>query len=433
MPGLRYEEYRQHIDDLVKAATVAADPAHALSTHWPIVMDEVDAFYVVGVGKASLEMSLQLEKMVGNRLKGGAVAVVPQRLARLEQQPRTFQFYPASHPIPDHSNLKATRAIANIAKQVSEGDTLIALISGGGSAHLVLPAGDLTFDDVAKMTEALQKAGAPIRALNTVRKHIEQLKGGGLLRLAYPAEVWSFILSDVVGDSLNTIASAPTASDPTTYADAIAVLERYGVKTAVPNVTRHLERGMLGEYPETLKPGDPLLQKVHNMLIGSNRVVLEAVRKHAKSTGWNVVGFEFGLEGEARIEGLNLAMLTLSLIDRPDRPCAYVQGGETTVTVHGEGKGGRSQEMALAAAIHLDGIEGLALVNFTTDGIDGPTDAAGAVVTGETCARARAVGMDPEEYLSRNDSYTFFERLGDLIKLGATGTNLNDVAIALVY
>jgi hydroxypyruvate reductase len=169
------------------------------------------------------------------------------------------------------------------------------------------------------------------------------------------------------------------------------------------------------------------------MLIGSNRLVLEAARKHARKEGWNVVGFEFGIEGEARIEGLNMAMLIHSLLDRPDRPCCYIMGGETAVTIHGQGKGGRNTELLLAAAIHLDGVEHVALAGFATDGIDGPTDAAGAIVTGETCARARAEGMDPQEFLNRNDSYTLFNRLGDLIRIGATGTNLNDVFLALVY
>lgn len=433
MSSFDYKDYSKHAHSLVEAAMRAADPAHALATHWPILMDQAERIYVVGAGKASLEMSLQLQKLCGERLKGGAVAVVPERFEKLTELPRHFQLYPAPHPIPDHRTLRATRAIANVARQVGEGDTLIALISGGGSAHLLLPAGDLTFDDVFHITEALQHAGAPIKALNTVRKHIEQLKGGGLLRLAYPARMWSYILSDVVGDSLNTIASGPTASDPTTYEDALEVLERYGVRDAVPAVTRHLEAGMRDEYPETVKPGDPILMHVRNMLIGSNRLVLEGARKHAKKEGWNIIGFEFGVEGEARIEGLNVAMLIHSLVERPDRPCCYILGGEMSVTVHGHGKGGRNTELLLAAAIHLDGLENVALAAFATDGIDGPTDAAGAIVTGDTCARARALGMDPQDYLNRNDSYTLFDRLGDLIRTGATGTNVNDVVFALVY
>lgn len=433
MPAPQYKDHTEHINALVDVSMRSANPAHALATHWPIVMDQAEKIYVVGAGKASLDMALELQKLCDDRLKGGAVAVVSERFEKLGDLPKHFQLYPAPHPIPDHRTLRATRAIANVARQVGEGDTLIALISGGGSAHLMLPAGDLTFDDVFHATEALQRAGAGIRSLNTVRKHIEQLKGGGLLRLAYPAQVWSFILSDVVGDSLNTIASGPTASDPTTYEDALKVLDRYGVRDAVPAVTNHLEAGVRGAFPETVKPGDPILMHVRNMLIGSNRLVLEAARKHAKSEGWNVVGFEFGIEGEARVEGLNIGMKVHGLIERPDRPVCYIMGGETSVTVHGQGKGGRNTEMLLAAAIQLDGLENVALAAFATDGIDGPTDAAGGIVTGDTCARARALGMDPQEYLNLNDSYTLLNRLGDLIRTGVTGTNLNDVIFALVY
>jgi glycerate 2-kinase len=433
MALLRFEDHKQHLEAFVTAAMRASDSGHAVASHWPILMNDAKNIYLVGAGKASLEMSLEIERLCGDRLKGGAIAVVPEILAMHADRAHRFQIYPAAHPLPDHSNLKATRAIANIARQVGEDSTLIAVISGGGSAHLVLPAGDLTFDDISKITDVLQKAGAPIKALNTVRKHVEQLKGGGLLRLAYPAQVWSYILSDVIGDSLNTIASGPTASDPTTYQDSLDVLVRYGVREAVPAVTSHLEAGVRGEHPETLKPGDPILNHVHNMLIGSNRLVLEAVRKHARVTGWNLAGMEFGKEGEARIEGLNLAMFIHSLLERPDRPLCWLQGGEFTVTVHGGGKGGRNTEMALAAASHLDGVDGVAIAAFATDGIDGPTDACGAVVSGATMARARALGMDPQEYLNKNDSYGFFDKLGDLIKTGPTGTNLNDVMVASVY
>jgi len=433
MSDLKFKDHVKHINALVSAATRAADAAHAVATHWPMLMDEARNIFVVGAGKASIEMALEVEKLCGDRLKGGAIAVVPERLARHVDEPHRFSLYPAAHPVPDHSNLKATRAIANVAKQVGEDNTLIAVFSGGGSAHLVLPAGDLTFDEVIRFSETLRRAGAPIKALNTVRKHVEQLKGGGLLRLAYPAQVWAFILSDVVGDSLNTIASGPTASDPTTYQDALDVLDRYSVRDAVPAITKHLEAGARGEHPETLKPGDPILTHVRNMLIGSNRLVLEAARKHARTEGWNIVGMEFGKEGEARIEGLNLAMYMHSLLERPDRPLCWLQGGEMTVTIHGSGKGGRNTEMALAAAMHLEGVNNVALCAFATDGIDGPTDAAGAIVTGNTLARARALGLDAQEYLNKNDSYGFFDKLGDLIRIGATGTNVNDLAFALVY
>ncbi|MBN1428089.1 MAG: glycerate kinase [Anaerolineae bacterium] len=433
MPTLLHEEHAKHIYSLIEVVTQAADPARALSNHWPSTLDNMSRCYMVGAGKASLEMALQLQTLCGDKLVGGTVAVVPERLSRLSEPPHGFDVFPASHPLPDERNLLASQSIATIARKAEEVDILVALISGGGSSHLMLPAGELVFEDLRRVTALLQRAGAPIRALNTVRKHCEVLKGGGLLRLAYPAQVWAFILSDVVGDSLNVIASGPTSPDPTTYADALKVLDYYNLHESVPAITSHLEMGARGDIPETLKPGDPILTNVHNILIGNNRLVLEAARKHATRSGWHVIGFEFGVEGEARIEGLNLAMRVHSLLDRPDRPLCYLMGGETSVTVHGEGRGGRNQELALAAAIHLDGLERVALAAFATDGVDGPTDAAGAIVTGETCARARALGMDAQEYLNNNDSHTFFDRIGSLIRTGPTGTNVNDVTMALIY
>ncbi|MBN1312065.1 MAG: glycerate kinase [Anaerolineae bacterium] len=433
MQPLHYEDHTKHVYSLIETVTQAADPARALANHWPSTLDNMGKCYMVGAGKASLEMALKLQEICGSRLLGGAVAVVPDRLSRLNEPPKGIEVFPASHPLPDERNLLASRAIASIARKAGKVDTLIALISGGGSSHLMLPAGELTFEDLRSITALLQRAGAPIQALNTVRKHCEVLKGGGLLRLAYPAQLWAFILSDVVGDALNVIASGPTSPDPTTYADALKVLDYYNLRDAVPAVTGHLEAGERGEIQETLKPGDPILTNVHNLLIGNNRLVLEAARKHAKHSGWHVIGFEFGVEGEARLEGLSLAMRVHSLLDRPDRPLCYLMGGETSVTVHGEGRGGRNQELALAAAIHLDGLEKVALAAFATDGVDGPTDAAGAIVTGETCARARTLGMDAQEYLNNNDSYTFFDRLGSSIRTGPTGTNVNDVTIALIY
>lgn len=433
MSDLRFADHVDHINAVIDAAMEAADPARALASKWPNALSKTERCYVAGTGKASLEMALQLEKLLGERLLGGAVAVVPERLARLDTPPQRFTAYPAAHPLPDERNVHAARQIAKVASQAKEGDTLIALISGGGSAHLTLPVDDLWLDDLRGITEALQLAGAPITHLNMVRKHCELLKGGGLARLAHPASVWAFILSDVVGDPLDVIASGPTAPDPTTYADALDVLKYYNLLDVVPRVTEHLRAGARGERPETVKPGDAVLAHVQNMLIGSNRLAVGAARRRAKEAGWNVVGYELGVEGEARVVGMGLALRAHDLSGRPDRPCCWMMGGETTVTVHGEGKGGRNQEVALAAALAIDGVENIAIASFATDGVDGPTAAAGAIVTGQTCARAREMGLDPQEYLNNNNSYVFFQQVGELIQLGPTGTNVNDIVVALVY
>jgi glycerate 2-kinase len=432
-PVPRYTDREQHVRAFVDSALAAANPARALEANWPPALDEARRKVVVGAGKAALEMALKLDELCKGDLAGGAVAVVPERLERLDVLPASFTAYPTSHPLPDERNVEAARSIARVAREAGEGDTLIALISGGGSAMLTLPADGLTLDDLRAITDALQKAGAPITGLNTVRKHCEQLKGGGLARLAHPAEVWAFILSDVVGDPLDVIASGPTAPDPTTYGEALAVLDAYDLRGVSPAVTGHLEAGARGEHPETVKPGDPVLDRVTNRLIGSNRIALEAVRDYAESSGWRVAGFEVGVEGEARLIGAQLAMLALDIRQRADRPACYLMGGETTVTVQGKGRGGRNQELALAAAIELDGAEGIVIASIATDGVDGPTDAAGAFVTGETCTQARALGLDPADYLDQNDSYHFFEQVGGLIKLGPTGTNVNDLMMAFVY
>ncbi len=327
----------------------------------------------------------------------------------------------------------AAQAIAEVARKADKGDKLIVLLSGGGSAHLTLPAGGLTFEDVRVITGALQRAGAPIGQLNTVRKHIEQLKGGGLARLAVPAQVWTFILSDVIGDSLHEIASGPTAADPTTYEEALSLLRDYRLMEVSPRIVAHLEAGARGDIAETIKPGDDSFKYVTNLLIGSNRQGLIRARQEAQKEGWQVVGFELGVEGEARLTGMRLGWLSHHLAERPDRPCCWIIGSETTVTVHGSGKGGRNQELALSAAISMDGVENIALAAFATDGVDGASDAAGAIVTGHTCAAGRALGMDPQAYLNNNDSNTFFKRVGGLIETGPTGTNINDIAFLLAY
>lgn len=430
MPELQFDDHDAHIDALIRAALDAADPKKALAAHWPAELSQRSCT-VVGAGKASLEMADQLAVLCGDSLLGGAVAVVPERLELGSADgSRSYAVYPAAHPLPDDRNIRAAQAIAEAASNLGEGDTLIGLISGGGSAHLTLPADGLTLDDLRQIAKVLMEAGAPIQDLNAVRKHCEQLKGGGLARLGYPAAIHSFILSDVLGDPLDVIASGPTAPDPTTYADALAVLDRFGMRDAVPAVSAHLEAGAEGKLPETLKPGDPVFERVEHTIIGSNLMAVEAVESAAQSMGWEVGTVESGVEGEAGQVGQRLAALAR---ERQSRRACHLFGGETTVTVRGNGKGGRNTEMALAAAIALDGVPDVAVFTLATDGIDGPTDSAGAIVTGETCARARELGLDPQAYLEDNDSYSFFDRVGGLIKLGATGTNVNDVAGVLVY
>jgi hydroxypyruvate reductase len=440
MGKLLFRDHRAHLDSLIAAALRAADPGARLQAHLPLIAHQVEQArrcWVVGAGKASLEMALKLHEWLGARIAGGAVAVVPERLPLVDAPTRRalpFQLYPAAHPLPDERNLRAAESVAEVAAQARAGDLVLGLISGGGSAQLTLPAAGLTLADLQNVTQALLKAGAPIQALNAVRKHCERLKGGGLLRLIAPARAHAFILSDVIGDPLDVIASGPVSPDATTYADALNVLARYGAPDISGPVRRHLEAGAGGERPETLKPGDELLALASHTIIGSNVLAVEAVRAAAESQGIAVLHVETGVQGEARQVGERLGALARWLAGQSGAwPRCAILGGETTVTVRGEGRGGRNQELALAAALAVEGWPHVAIAAFSTDGVDGPTPAAGACVTGETCQRARSLGRDPLAYLNRNDSHTFFAHLGSLIITGPTGTNVNDLTLLVVY
>ena len=314
---------------------------------------------------------------------------------------------------------------------------MLAVISGGGSALLTLPWPGLDLGDLQNTTDLLLRAGATIVELNAVRKHLSQIKGGGLARLAGGARVASLILSDVVGDPLDVIASGPTVPDPTTFADAMTVLDRYGLRDRVPRaIRRHLESGLRGQLPDTPKEGADLFSRVHNVIVGSNRLAAEAAVREAQTRGLNAWLLSTFVEGEAREVAQVAAALAKELVnyDRPvPRPACLVWGGETTVTVRGQGKGGRNQELALAAALSMQDLPGVLLVALGTDGTDGPTDAAGAVSTGETVSRAAALGLDPFAYLADNDAYPFFDALGDLIRTGPTGTNVNDLLLLFAF
>jgi hydroxypyruvate reductase len=337
----------------------------------------------------------------------------------------------AGHPLPDDAGVIGTQQIANLLAETTERDLVLAVISGGGSALMTLPAEDLTLADLQGTTDLLLRCGATIVELNAVRKHLSQVKGGGLARLAAPAPVVSLVLSDVVGDPLDVIASGPLSPDTTIFGDAWAVLERYDLVHQVPtSVRKRLQLGFDGGLPDTPKPGDALFRRVQNVIVGSNRQAAEAAVAEARMHGLNALLLSTFVEGEAREVARVAAGLAKELViyDRPvSRPACLVWGGETTVKVRGQGKGGRNQELALAAAMALDSLPGVLLVALGTDGTDGPTDAAGAVATGETISRARAVGLDPAAYLKDNDAYRFFDALADLIRTGPTGTNVNDL------
>ncbi len=330
----------------------------------------------------------------------------------------------AGHPVPDQSSVRGAQAVADLARQATARDLVLCLLSGGGSALLTLPVPGLTLADLQALTDALLRSGATINELNTVRKHWSRIKGGRLAHLVAPATLVTLVLSDVVGDPLDVIASGPTVPDPSTVADAQAVLERYGIWTgrAVP-------------FQETPKPGDPAFERVQHVIVGSNRLAAVAAVEQARRLGFGALLLSTYVEGEAREVARVAAALAKGMRGHGDPlspPACLVWGGETTVTIRGAGKGGRNQELALAAALALDGWPGVLVMALATDGTDGPTDAAGAIATGETVARARALGLDPQAALDVNDSYPFFDALDDLILTGPTGTNVNDLLFVLV-
>ena len=322
-----------------------------------------------------------------------------------------------NHPIPGADSLAAGRAARKFISRLTPDDLLICLISGGGSALMAEPL--IPLEELQALTSALLASGVSIQEVNTVRRHLDSLKGGGLAQTANGARIVNLILSDVVGDSLETIASGPTAPDPSTVEDAIRVVGR----SATPTY----------RFRETLKPGDPIFARVSNHIIASNETALRAAKRQAEAEGFFAQVIETNLQGEARETGQRLAeSLVVATRSRP-RPFCLLAGGETTVTVRGSGKGGRNQELALAAVESLRGMEDVMLVSLATDGEDGPTDAAGAVATGESAGRAESLAMASAVFLSANDAYSFFATLGDLIQPGPSGTNVNDLVLMFAF
>ena len=389
--------------------------------------------YVVGAGKAGAPMARAVEEILGERLTAGQVNVkyghtMPTRAVVLHE---------AGHPIPDEAGLAGGEAIAALLESVGQNDLVLCLISGGGSALMSLPVEGISLADMRILTDALLRKGATINEINAIRKHLERMKGGNLSRLAYPAQVISLILSDVVGSPLDVIASGPTVPDGSTFAEAYGLLERYGLVSEVPPaISIHLQRGARGEIADTPKAGDPVLARTRNLIIASNDVAASAAERCAQEMGFHTLVLTTYLEGEAREAAKVLAAVAREVVSsgRPvPRPACLISGGETTVTVRGHGKGGRNQEMALMAAMRIQGLDDVAIVCLATDGSDGPTDASGALADGRTLQRASALGLDAWACLQENDSYTYFAALSDLLLTGPTHTNVNDLALIFAW
>ncbi len=388
--------------------------------------------FVLGAGKASARMAQQVEAILGRRVTGGLINVKDGHATKL----RRIEVNECSHPAPDARGLAGARRMTAIAEAAGARDLILCLISGGASALAPLPAPPVTLGDKRSITSLLLASGATIHEMNAVRKHLSLWKGGQLARAAAPATVVSLILSDVVGDDLDVIGSGPTAPDRSTFADARRILERRGVLARAPaRVVERIERGCSGLEPETPKPGDPALRHVRNIVVGGNRLSLDAAAHEARALGYRPLILSSSIEGETREAALVHAAIAreAAATGHPvRRPACIVSGGETTVTLRGNGLGGRNQEFTLAAAIALAGLERCVVFSAGTDGTDGPTDAAGAIADGRTLARAAALGLDARERLDANDSYHFFDPLGDLVRTGPTLTNVMDIHLFLL-
>ncbi len=388
--------------------------------------------WVVGAGKAGATMAAALEQLLGSRITAGLVNVKYGHTAKLSR----IDLNECGHPVPDEAGVRGAERIADMVGFASERDLVIAVISGGASALLPLAARPVTLAEKQATTKLLLASGANIHEINSVRKHISAVKGGQLARLAAPATLLALLLSDVIGDDLDVIGSGPAAPDSSTFASARSVIQKYGIADAVPPaVLARIDAGMHGEIAETPKPGDPVFARVQNLVVGSNRLAVDAAVRKARRLGFRPLVLSTRIEGETREVARMHAAIAREVVasGQPLRaPACLISGGETTVTLRGAGLGGRNQEFALAAAIDLAGCDNIVVLSGGTDGTDGPTDAAGAIADGTTLARAAALGMNAHGYLADNDSYHFFEPLGDLLDTGPTGTNVMDVRLLLV-
>ncbi|MBI4908051.1 MAG: glycerate kinase [Acidobacteria bacterium] len=429
---------------ILRAALKAADPVEAVARHLSVdghslhvgrqrySLEMFQRVFVIGAGKASAAMAVAVERALGRRIHSGLINVKYGHVARL----RRIELNECGHPVPDEAGVAGSRRLAAMVDGAGEGDLVICLVSGGGSALMPAPAEPITLAEKQETTRLLLACGATIHEINTIRKHVSSLKGGQLARAAYPATVVTLILSDVIGDNLDVIGSGPTAPDSSTFSAALAILRKYAILDRVPPAVRErLEQGLEGRIAETPKPGAKELSRTQNVIVGSNRLAVAAAKKHASSLGYRALVLSTAIQGETRdIAGMHAAIAReVRDSGQPLRaPACIISGGETTVTLRGQGKGGRNQEFALAAAIEIEGLRDIVLLSAGTDGNDGPTDAAGALCDGQTVARATAAGLNAAAFLADNNSYAYFDAIGDLIRTGPTNTNVMDVRLALI-
>jgi hydroxypyruvate reductase len=425
-----YSDQREHVGQLIGAALQAADPEAAVRRHLSLQPDGVrvgqrvfpltlkSKLYVIALGKAAPAMVRAACDVLGARLEAGIATALTSKPTRL---PDRVQVIVAGHPLPDAGSLLAGRAMLDLARRAGKGDLIVALISGGGSAMAECPVPGVELDDLRRLTGLLLDAGAPIAAINSIRGELSLLKAGGLARATAPAQVVGLLLSDVVGNDPASIASGPTVTRASRHGTGRQMLERYGCWDPAPQAVRQALSRSIARPRVSPSP--------HNLVIARNEDMLHAVAHQARAIGFPTKILTARMQGEAFTVGERLGT---HLASAP-RPICLLAGGETTVTIRQGGRGGRNQELALGSALALDGQPRCALVALASDGIDGPTDAAGAWVDGKTVARARALGLDLQQAAEAHDSYPLLDKLGALLRTGPTGTNLTDLVIGLAY
>ena len=395
-------------------------------------LDAFDRVVVVGTGKASPRMGVALEAELGDRISNGVINTKYEHAEPLDR----IRIVECGHPVPDEAGVEGTREILAALRAADDRTLVICLISGGGSALMPAPSEGISLPEKQATTLLLLECGANIVELNAVRKHLSRVKGGGLARAAYPATVVSLMLSDVIGDPMDVIASGPTVPDTSTFKACMEIFQKYEVSNRLPGaVLKRFEAGVSGEIPETPKSGDAVLERCHNVIVGSNGLAVAAADERARDLGYNTLVLSTRLEGEAREVAHIYSAIGKEILASGAPlavPACVIAGGETTVTVRGNGKGGRNQELVLAGAMHLAGWDGTVLFSGGTDGTDGPTDAAGAIADARTISRAESAGLSAIGSLKNNDAYHFFKPLGDLVMTGPTGTNVADVAFVMV-
>ncbi len=435
------DERKKSVTQIFHALLDEVNPYNAVSKYTDEILDiyQTEKFkkiYIAGFGKAACPMAKALEDSFLDLIDNG-ILITKYNHCNSQYKPKKLKVFEAGHPIPDQNGQSGTNEIIKMLKKADIHHLLICLISGGGSALLVSPYDGVSLEEKQLITQMLLRAGADIDELNAVRKHISKVKGGRLAEIAYPAKIISLILSDVIGDKLDVIASGPTSPDNTTYSDALRVLKRYNLINKTPrSILTLLYKGEKGEIPDTPKEGNKIFDCVKNIIIGSNRKALKSAKTTAESLKFKTEVISSEIKGEAREVGRWLAKKAIEAKQnasslKTEKYC-FISGGETTVTVRGSGIGGRNMELALSFAIEIEGIKGITLLSAGTDGTDGPTDAAGAIVDEETIKKAKTLSINPADYLNNNDSYNFFKKINGLLITGPTGTNVMDVQIIVV-